>query len=254
MYRANIRVGAQTPSTLHQNHQEKTKSRKEERLIHMPRYTKKWDSWNDDWYHTSLREWFLHQGHPYQWKSIHQPDRKITSNIKQRLKIHHDNVWSWIQINPGGNIEEQMTIWTVIRYHKPQMHLKNIGTNPRIHIMDNELPATVKKYLRNNKIDLQLVPPNMHWTNESKNSTIAFKDHFIAGLETVPPQLTLHLWCRLIPLATTTLNLLHPSHINPRLSEDKILNGTFDYNRTTFTPPQKNVVVNEQPIKKNKWY
>ena len=131
MERTNIRVGVQKNSTLHHNYQETPKSHKEERLIHTPRYTKKWESRKYDCYHTRPREWFLHQGHPSQWKIIQQPDKRITSNIKQRLQIIHDNVWSWIQLNPGGNIEEQRISWTVRRYHKNPNALKKQRDKPK---------------------------------------------------------------------------------------------------------------------------
>jgi hypothetical protein len=47
----------------------------------------------------------------------------------------------------------------------------------------------------------------------------------------------MHLWCRLIPQATTTLNLLCQSHINPRLLAEAQLNGAFDFNKTPLALP-----------------
>jgi hypothetical protein len=60
----------------------------------------------------------------------------------------------------------------------------------------------------------------------------------------------LHLWCRLIRQATTTLNLLRQSHINPRLSAEAQLNGAFDYNKTPLAPFGTKVIVNENPEKR----
>ena len=63
------------------------------------------------------------------------------------------------------------------------------------------------------------------------------KEHFISNLAATNPQFPMHLLCRIIDQATTTLNLLRPSCINPRLSAEAHLNGAFDYNTTPFAPP-----------------
>ena len=63
----------------------------------------------------------------------------------------------------------------------------------------------------------------------------------------------MHLWCRLIPLATTTLNLLRPSRLHPQLSAEAVLNGAFDYNVTPLAPPGTKVIVHETPSKRAPW-
>ena len=77
------------------------------------------------------------------------------------------------------------------------------GLNPKMHVMDNQCPDTVKEYMCDNKIDFQLVPPHIHCTNATEKSISTFKDHFLAGLCSVHPNVPMRLWCRLIPLATT---------------------------------------------------
>lgn len=77
--------------------------------------------------------------------------------------------------------------------------------------MDNECPNVVKEYLTESKnIELMLVPPCMHRVNAAEKAIDIFKSHFITGLDTVDLNFPLYLWCRLLPLATTTLNLLRP--------------------------------------------
>ena len=82
---------------------------------------------------------------------------------------------------------------------------------PKLQISDNECSAAFKRFLAANDIALQLVPPYNHRTNPAERAIGTFKDHFIAGLSSLPPDFPLHLWDRLIELATTTLNLLRPS-------------------------------------------
>ena len=136
-----------------------------------------------------------------------------------------------------------------------KMHilLRERGINPKIYIMDNECSSTVRSYLKNNNIELQLVPTNLHRTNATEKEIGIFKDHFISGLATVHPSFPLHIWCRLIPLADTTLNLMRPSRINPKLSAYEILNGVFDYNKTPIAPPGCKIVVHEPPNKRGTW-
>ena len=105
----------------------------------------------------------------------------------------------------------------------------------------------------NNNIELQLVPPNLHRTNAAEKEIGIFKDHFISGLTTVHPSFPLHLWCRLIPLAVTTLNLMRPSRIDPKLSAYEMHNGVFNYNKTPIAPPGCKVIVHEPPNKRGTW-
>jgi hypothetical protein len=99
----------------------------------------------------------------------------------------------------------------------------------------------------------QLAPPNMHRTNAAEKAIDTWKCHFISGLSSVDPRFPMHLWCRLIPQATTTLNLLRPSRINPRLSAEAQLNGAFDFNRSPFAPPGTRVLVHETPANRRTW-
>ena len=117
--------------------------------------------------------------------------------------------------------------------------------------MDNECSDIVKNYIKNTKnIELLLVPPYSHRVNTAEKAIDIFKSHFIAGLATVHPSFPLYLWCRLLPLATTTLNLLHPSRINPKLSAYELIHGTFDYNKTPLAPPGSKVLVYDAPAKR----
>ena len=84
---------------------------------------------------------------------------------------------------------------------------------------------------------MQVIEKQRDRANAAEKAIGIFKDHFISGLAIVNPNFSLHLWCRLIPLAVTTLNLLRPSRINPKLSAYEILNGVFDYNKTPLAPP-----------------
>ena len=99
----------------------------------------------------------------------------------------------------------------------------------------------------------QLVPPHDHRTNPAEKGIDTFKSHFIAGLSSLDPTFPLHLWCRLLPQAILTLNLLRPSRINPHLSAYALLNGTHDFNATPLAPPGTKVLVHETRDQRRTW-
>ncbi len=119
------------------------------------------------------------------------------------------------------------------------------GLRPKLQKLDNEASTALQHAMRDEKIDFQLVPPHVHRRNAAERAIRTFKNHFIAGLCSVDPHFPLQLWDRLLPQASTTLNLLRPSRLNPRLSAEAQLNGAFDFNRTPLAPPGTKVIVHE---------
>jgi hypothetical protein len=63
----------------------------------------------------------------------------------------------------------------------------------------------------------------------------------------------MHLWCRLIPQYTLTLNVLCQSRINPRLSSEAQLSRAFDFNKTPLAPPGTRVIIHEQTGVRRTW-
>ena len=47
----------------------------------------------------------------------------------------------------------------------------------------------------------------------------------------------MYLWCRLIPHANMTLNLMQAYRHNPKLSAHEALDGPFIYDTTPVAPP-----------------
>jgi hypothetical protein len=100
-------------------------------------------------------------------------------------------------------------------FTKLHQFLADRGLHTALHILNNECLKGLKTYIKQAGTNLQLAPPNMHRTNAAEKAIHIWKCHFIAGLSSVHPNFPMHLWCRLIEQATTTLNLLRPSWINP---------------------------------------
>ena len=106
-----------------------------------------------------------------------------------------------------------------------------------MHVMDNECYFLVKDCIKNTlNMNLQLVPPHFHRANMAKKYIDVFRNNFVSRLATADPSFPLHIWCRLMLLATTTLNVLRPARINPNLWAYEFLHGVFDYNKTPLAP------------------
>ena len=84
-------------------------------------------------------------------------------------------------------------------------------------MLGNECPGGLKTFLCESGVKFQLVPLYLHCTNATERAIQTYKDNLISGLSSCDPNLPLHIWDRLIPHATLTLNLLRPSRLNPRL-------------------------------------
>ncbi len=86
--------------------------------------------------------------------------------------------------------------------------LKTKGYHPALNVMDNECSAAVKKYIKYEKISIQLVPPHNHQVNAAERAITTFKEHFIAALATVDMHCPLQLWDEFLPQVELTLNML----------------------------------------------
>ena len=138
-------------------------------------------------------------------------------------------------------------------YNQIYDKLSFAGLKPIVQICDNECPRALKNFLKQKSITLQLVPPYDHRTNPAEKAIGTFKSHFLSGLASLPPTFPLHLWDRLVDHATTTLNLLRPSKLNPKLSAYAQLFGTFDYNKTPLAPPGCRALAYDSPSHRATW-
>ena len=107
-----------------------------------------------------------------------------------------------------------------------------------------KLPTSAFKVFKV-KIDYQLVPLNIHQSNPAEQTIRTFNNHFVAGLFTANIYFIFHLWDRLLYQATTTLNMMRKSIINPNIFYDKQIFGIFNFNWTPFPPPGTRILVRD---------
>ena len=72
--------------------------------------------------------------------------------------------------------------------------LQQRGTNPSLHVMDNECSKAIKTFIADQQTTIQLVEPHNHRVNASEVAVKTAKYHFIASLTTVAPECPLQLW------------------------------------------------------------
>ena len=121
-------------------------------------------------------------------------------------------------------------------FNSVHAYLVECSLRPRLHTLDNEASTSLKDFLTAKNVEYQLVPPRIHRRNSAEQAIQTFKNHFIAGLASTDPNFPLSNWCRLLPQAELTLNLLRPSQLNPKLSAYAQLEGAFDFTRTPLAP------------------
>ena len=138
-------------------------------------------------------------------------------------------------------------------FQSVNQYLHARGLRPRLHTLDNEASAILSDYLRSEDVEYQLVHPHIHRRNASEHAIRTFKNHFIAGLASTDPYFPLLNWCRLLPQAELTLNLLCASRLNPKLSAYAQLEGTFDFTCTPLAPPGTQVIIHEKPTNRQTW-
>ena len=100
--------------------------------------------------------------------------------------------------------------------------------------------------MNDQQITYQLVPPHIHQRNTVEKVISTFKNHLIAGQASVSAKIPMQLWCRLLPQALPTLNLLRQSRINNKLSAYTQINAQHDDNAHKLAPPGIQVLIHEK--------
>jgi hypothetical protein len=138
-------------------------------------------------------------------------------------------------------------------YSKLHAYLSDRGLKPRLQKLDNECPTGLKRFMKQNEVDYQLVLPYIHRRNSAERAISSWKNHFIAGPSSTDKTIPMHLWCRLIPQCTLALNLLRQFQINPQLLSQAQLNGAFDFNKAPLAPPGTCVIIHKQTSVRGTW-
>ena len=115
-------------------------------------------------------------------------------------------------------------------------YLSDKGFKPKLNVMDNQCSKAVQKYIQSQNTDIQLVNPDDHRVNAAERAIQTWKNHFLAGLNTIDPNCPVQLWDEFVNQGMITLNLLRASRVNPKLSAYAQLEGQYNFDRTPMAP------------------
>jgi hypothetical protein len=138
-------------------------------------------------------------------------------------------------------------------YDQIHQELTAKGFKPKLQTLDNEASAALMNFFTANDVEYQLVSPHCRRHNAAERAIRKFKEHFVAGLASVHPTFTLHLWDMILPHVEITLNLLRTSRLHPQLSAEAYFHGLVDYNKTAFAPPGCKSTAHDKPVKHRTW-
>jgi hypothetical protein len=81
------------------------------------------------------------------------------------------------------------------------------GFKPVLHKMDNETSKDVGDFIKAQQTTLQYTPPNIHCTNSAKRAIRTWKNHFTAGIASLPKSFPIANWCCLTNQCNYTVNI-----------------------------------------------
>eukprot|EP00957_Ditylum_brightwellii_P105401 8035240-Ditylum_brightwellii.AAC.1 len=93
----------------------------------------------------------------------------------------------------------------------------------------------------------------MHHQNAAEKAIQTWKNHFLAGLASLPMDFPIIHWCRLIPQEIITLNLLRPCRQNTVLSAHAAIHGSYAFKATLMAHPGTKVYIHIKPHKRASW-
>ena len=93
----------------------------------------------------------------------------------------------------------------------------------------------------------------MNCRNAAERVVSILKDNFKAILTGVDKTFMMHLWERLLPQAESTLNMLLPTNIAPKISAYAYMYGQQDFNKMPLAPKGCAVLLQNKPERWRTW-
>jgi hypothetical protein len=138
-------------------------------------------------------------------------------------------------------------------YQITYKYLSSRGFKPRLHKMDNKTSQDVKDFIQSQQTTLQYTPPDIHCTNSAEQAICTWKNHFTAGIASLPTSFPITNWCCLANQCNYTINMLCPCCQNPLLSAFEAMEGSYLFDATPMAPPGTKVPVHLKPTYCKSW-
>ena len=128
------------------------------------------------------------------------------------------------------------------------------GCQPKFQRLDNETSGELERYLIEQKVSIQYVPPHTHRANKAERAIRDVKNHMISMLCAVHESFPLALWDEMIPQAEITLNHLRCYTPDPSISAyEGIHQHKYDFKAHPIAPFGTLVVIHEKPAQRASW-
>ena len=101
---------------------------------------------------------------------------------------YDSNTMKSVPINRSHQEEQLCTYGICYEYYALR------GSLPQVTRLDNKASTALKK-IKEDSMEFQFVPPNIHHQNSSEGAMRTWKEHTIATLSTFDPEVPLYLWC-----------------------------------------------------------
>ena len=176
------------------------------------------------------------------------PHQSADGNNYLMITYDYDSNSILVQAIPNWEASSISKAWK--RNHD---RLTKVAAAPSHNILDNEFSSELQKSLEAHNVTTEKVPPNLHRRNTAERAIHTLKNHLLAGLAGVDPSYPIRQWDKLLQLAEITLNLLHTSHVNQKLSAYAYIFGNFDFNKTHSAPVGTKLTVHVKPDKRKSW-
>jgi hypothetical protein len=138
-------------------------------------------------------------------------------------------------------------------YQITYKYLSSCKFKPCLHKMDNETSKDVKDFIQSQQTTLQYTPPDIHCKNSAKQAICTWKNHFTAGITSLPKSFPIANWCCLTNQGNYTINMLCPCCQNPFLSTFEAMEGSYSFDATPMAPPGTKVLVHLKLTRCKSW-
>jgi hypothetical protein len=135
-------------------------------------------------------------------------------------------------------------------YQLAYKYLTNRGFKLLLYKMDNKTSKDVEEFIQSQQTTLKYTLPDIHCTNSAERAILTWKNHFTAGIVSLPKFFPIANWCCLTNQCNYTVNILRPCRQNLALSAFKSMECSFSFNATPIAPPGTKVLVHLKPARK----
>jgi hypothetical protein len=121
-------------------------------------------------------------------------------------------------------------------YQITYKYLSSRVFKPQLHKMETETSKDVEDFIESQHTNLQYIPLDIHRTNSAKQAIRTWKNHFTAGITSLPKTFPIANWCCLTNQCDYTINMLCACHQNSLLSVFEAMEGLFSFDATPMAP------------------